>query len=131
MVWVNDDPAKHAPQMGGLTLPVGVSTDVRVVQMESGVTQGTSALTPITLTTTTSGSVSGSPYYISYVRSGYATPMEVQSAWDSIGAGHSNASSVNWAPLVGGSYVVTTHVKDDLSSQDPPEMAGMTCTIAE
>jgi hypothetical protein len=131
MVWVTDSPSNHAPQMGGLTVPVGISSDVRIVKMESSVTQGITASEPITLTTTTSGSTSGSPYYTSYVRSGYATPAEVQSAWDTIGSGYANDNEVEWTPSTGGSYIVMTHAMDDLSSQDSPEMAGMTCTIGE
>ena len=131
MVWVTDDTANHAPQMGGLTLPVGISTDVLVVRLTSDATQGVTPLTQITLTTDTFGSASGSPYFISYVRSGYAIPTVAQSAWETIGSGYSGNNYAEWTPLNGGSYILMTHVKDDLSSQNSPEMAGMTCFIQE
>jgi hypothetical protein len=131
MVWVTDDTSNHAPQMGGLTLPVGMATDVLITMVTSDVVQGVTASTPITLTTTTFGSVSGSPYFISYERSGYAIPTSLQSGWDTVGAGYSTNNFIEWTPLDGGSYIVMTHVKDDLASQDPPEMAGMTCLIQE
>jgi hypothetical protein len=131
MVWVTDDTANHAPQMGGLTLPVGISSDVTVVRLTSTVTQGTTRSTPITLTTDTFGSTTPSPYFISYVRSGYAIPAALQSGWDTVGSGYSANNYVEWTPLNTGSYIVMTHVIDDLSSQDSPEMAGMTCLIQE
>jgi len=131
MVWVTDDTTSHAPQMGGFTLPVGMSSDVLVVRLTSDVTQGITPSTPITLTTDTFGSVSGSPYFVSYVRSGYGIPTVLQSGWDIVGSGYSINNYVEWTPLNGGSYIVMTHVKDDLSSQDFPEMAGMTCFIQE
>ena len=112
-------------------MPVGMASEVVLVRLTSDVTPGVTPATAITLTTTTFESVSGSPYFISYVRSGYATPTSVQSGWEAIGSGYSANNYVEWTPLNGGSYIVMTHVKDDLASQNAVEMAGMTCLIQE
>jgi len=75
---------------------------------------------------------SGYPNHKSWSkRSGYAIPTDLQSAWDTAGSGYSVNNYTEWTPLNGGSYIVMTHVKDDLSSQNSPEMAGMTCLIQE
>jgi len=82
----------------------------------------------INLTTTTSGSSTGTPYYKYWERDNYGTHPTAQT-WSSFRE-HSTTSNAVWNPTSSGYYTIVVHVADDFGTQYP-EMAGMTSIIGE